>query len=168
MLWVGLFLDYTFKMIQNIQWGKGEHWPWLHLSFINFLSVKWALSERTAGLCNGSRAIHKGETRSLWFWFTSTHLPFCVCGVVWKRFSVAVLSASLLYLRQRLSSKGYSCVVLLLSEGNCLTLETFQGYVGYSNLFKLEFEQICHSASTAHTLLLHTTRATACLLFYHH
>lgn len=84
MLWVGLFLEYTFKTIQNIQWSKGEHWPWLHLSFINFLSVKWALSERTAWLCNRSRAIHKGETRSLWFWFTGTHLSFRVCGVVWK------------------------------------------------------------------------------------
>lgn len=121
MLWVGLFLGYTFKMIQNIQWSKGEHWPWLHLSFINFLSVKWTLSERTAWLYNRSRAIHR-ETLSLWFWFSGTHLSFCLCGVVWKKgtllqryiYSISVvLRAPLLYLRQCLRSKGYSCVVLL-------------------------------------------------------
>lgn len=41
MLWTALFLEYAFKLIQNIQWSTGEHWPWLHLSFINFVSVKW-------------------------------------------------------------------------------------------------------------------------------
>lgn len=36
-----LFLDYTCKMIQNIQWGKGARWPRLQLSFTKFVSVKW-------------------------------------------------------------------------------------------------------------------------------
>lgn len=54
MLWTALFLEYAFKMIQNIQWSTGEHWPWLHLSFINFVSVKWVWAREWSDYVTGA------------------------------------------------------------------------------------------------------------------
>lgn len=79
-----LFLDYTCKAIQNIQWGRGARGPRLLPSFTNFVSVKWTWLWGRAWLCNGTRAIHECDAWSSWFWFTGTHilLQMCVCVCV--------------------------------------------------------------------------------------
>lgn len=94
MLWMALFLEYAFKMIQNIQWSTGEHWPWLHLSFINFVSVKWAWAREWSDYVTGAEPFIR-----------ETHQPcdsgslvpssfFCLWRCAKERRSVAVLWSS--------------------------------------------------------------------------
>lgn len=162
-LWVGLFLEYTFKMIQNIQWSKGEHWPSLHLSFINFLSVQWARSERRAWLRNGSRAIHKGETRSLRFWFTGTHLSVRVCGVVGKKGALLQSWGHRCYMWDNATVRKDTAALFYCDvKAAVWPLKPFKVMPDRVISLKLEFEQM--STLTAPALLLHTTPATTCLL----
>lgn len=46
------------------------------------------LIERTAWLCNMTRAIHKWGTWSSGFWFTGNHISLCVCVCVRERRSL--------------------------------------------------------------------------------
>ena len=78
-----LFLDYTCKVIQNIQWGKGARWPRLLLSFTNFVSVKWTWLRGRPDYVTAGREPFINERRMvlgiLVHWYPQLTLCVCVC-----------------------------------------------------------------------------------------
>lgn len=94
MLWSSLFLEYAFKMIQNIHWSKGEHWPWLHISFINFVSVKWAWAKEGADYVMRAEPFIR-ERHDPCDSGSLVPISFFVWSCVKERRSVAVLRSSI-------------------------------------------------------------------------